>query len=676
MKEFPVQKVRIIDPFWSPRLQTNAEIAIFHQWEQLEKSGCIDNFRIVAGEKQGFREGWVFADSDAYKWLEAAARIYAGSPQPELKGLMDYLITLLARAQLDDGYIYTFNQYHFPDQRWVNLQVEHELYCLGHLIEAGVSHFEATGETVALDLAIKAADLLVHSFTGGPPERTEGHQEVEIALMRLHLVTGNADYLNLAQHLIEIRGRIRLFPLLIRRENASHAVRKLIVNQRRAEYAAHHPEYAVSKIPPDNYSKEPPFSKLRRKLNSWRGYYNQQHAPVRQQTIPVGHAVRYGYFQTATTMLYRLRGDSSLLPALKQSWERLVTRRMYVTGGLGSLPGNEGFGFDYELDPEFAYNETCAALASLFWNWEMALVTGDARYSDLFEWQLYNAALVGLGLKSDTYLYNNPLAVHGGITRKAWYSVPCCPPNLLRTWANLGKYIYSIDPQNIWVHQYFGNIASPESELSSGISIESALPYAGSAIIRLNPAAARLFNLNVRIPSWCLFHAGTPAPHTGQAQAFGWKLSINGDPYLSSPSIPESVDFELTAQGYDPRLGAFLSISRTWKPGDVVKLDFEMPIILRHAHPWVRDHAGKAALTRGPLVYCLESTDNPGLDIFTTRLNPATLFPEELETELGRITVLRGESTHAEPLTFIPYHLWANRGPSQMTVWVNVSSGA
>lgn len=660
MKDFPAASVVIHDPFWSPRLQVNAARSIFHQWDQLEKSGCIDNFRIVAGEKDGFREGWVFADSDAYKWLDAASRIYAAAPDPALKKLMDDLLSLLARAQMDDGYIYTFNQFHFPGQRWVNLQIEHEFYCLGHLLEAGVSHSQATGESAALEIATKAASLLVRDFLNAPPECTDGHEEVEIGLLRLGLATGNSDYIELARHFIEARGRIPFYPLLYRRETASHQARRANVSRSRAAYAADHPDYAVSKIPPDNPSINPPFSRLRRKINAYTGLYTQQHAPVRRQTVPVGHAVRYGYLQTATTLLARLRPDPSLLPALEQSWERLLTRRMYVTGGLGALPGNEGFGNDFELDPQYAYNETCAALASLFWNWEMALLTGRPRHSDLFEWQLYNAAAPGMGIGGDAFFYNNPLESRGGITRRAWYSVPCCPSNLSRTWASLGKYIYSTDGRDLWLHQYIGSHA--QLEPFPALEVESSLPFEGSASIRFDGNANEPFTLYIRLPSWC--------PPGGLA------VCLNGELL----QIPEGIFFphpqEPAAQGYDPRLSAFLPISRRWQAGDQISLTFDLPVLLRRAVPQVKNHAGKVALTRGPLVYCLESVDNPGVDIFNTLLQPSSLQAGPEDTDLGRITLLRGKSEAGETLTFIPYHLWGNRGPSRMTVWVRALTGA
>jgi DUF1680 family protein len=407
----------IHDPFWSPRLQVNSEKAIFHQWEQLEASGCIENFRIAAGLKEGLREGWYFADSDAYKWLDAAARVLRVGPLQvaRLKILVDDFIALLSRAQMEDGYIYTYNQIHFPGSRWENLLIEHELYCHGHLIEAGVSHFEATGETSALSIARKAADLLVRDFMDGSSLRTDGHEEIEIALLRLYQVTGHAAYRDLASALLERRGRAHPFAPHLIAQNDRVEKRKKVVEGQRQIFLSAHPEYAPFQLPPGNYAKAPRNSRLRWVLNALTGKYFQMHAPLRKQTVPVGHAVRFGYLETATAMLMRLTGDRSLLPAMQQDWERMVTRFMYVSGGLGAVPGLEGFGRDDELDPLYAYAETCAALASLFWNWEMVQITGEAKYSDLFEWQLYNAAAPGMGLDGDDYLYNNPLACRGSV---------------------------------------------------------------------------------------------------------------------------------------------------------------------------------------------------------------------------------------------------------------------
>jgi uncharacterized protein len=631
MKEFTARQVSINDPFWSPRLDVNATHAIFHQWKQLEDTLCINNFRIAAGEKDGFREGWFFADSDAYKWLDAASKIYAIHPQPRLASLMDELIALIARAQQPDGYIFTYSQIHFPGQRWVNLQVEHELYCHGHLIEAGVSHFEATGRRDLLDLCTKAADLLVRDFLDASNDKTCGHEEIELALVRLYRVIRNENYLELARRFVERRGRIPFFPIQMLGQFNSFNKRKAYVEEQRKSYVAQHPDYASFQLPGDNYTPKPRFSRARWYTNALRGWYAQQHTPIRKQTEPVGHSVRWGYLETAIAMLCRESGaewNSAVRPAMEQAWERMVTRRMYITGGLGAVPGLEGFGDDYELDPTYAYAETCASLASLFWNWEMALLTQDARYSDLFEWQLYNAANVGMGQDGSTYLYNNPLEVHHGVTRQGWYIVPCCPSNLSRTFADLGKYIYSSDEKDIWIHQY---VSSETTINDVKIKVESGLPWDGKVKIHVMPETQKEFTLHVRKPSW----------------------------------IKDS-------STYDPRVASYESISRVWSAdGETLEFNFDTSIKLLHAHPNVKGHAGKVTVTRGPLVYCLESTDNPGVDIFTAQLDPTSLHDEFVPDLLDGCVVIHGKTTDGKPLKFIPYFLWANRGESQMVVWVN-----
>ena len=633
MKELTARQVHINDQFWLPRLDVNAKNAIFHQWKQLEDTLCIDNFRIACGEKDGFREGWFFADSDAYKWLDAASRIYALHPDPKLASIMDILISLIARTQTDDGYIFTYNQIHFPNQRWVNLQVEHELYCHGHLIEAGVSHYEATDRRDLLDVCIKAADLLVRDFLNASADKTCGHEEIELALIRLYRVTKNENYLELAHQFLERRGRIPFLPFHLLGQFNSFNKRKAHVEELRGAYISEHPEHASFRLPGDNYTPKPRFSRARWYINVLRGFYAQQHAPIREQTIPVGHSVRWGYLETANAMLCRERSDDDLLSTLKQAWERMLTRRMYVTGGLGAVPGLEGFGSDYELDPEYAYAETCASLASLFWNWEMALLTQDARYSDLFEWQLYNATNVGMGQNGDTYLYNNPLEVHHGVTRQGWYVVPCCPSNLSRTFADLGKYIYSHDENEIWIHQY---ISSETIVNDVKIKVESELPWSGKVRVHVKPEMHKGSALYIRRPSW-----NTPA-----------------------------YEYD-TASGYDPRMAWYESATRVWSAdGETVEFNFDMSVQLRTAHPKVKGHAGKVAITRGPLVYCLENVDNPDVDIFTAQLDQSSFQDEFIPDLLGGCVVIHGKTIDGKPLKFIPYFLWANRGESQMTVWV------
>lgn len=638
MQELTTRQVRITDSFWSPRLAVNAQKAIFHQWKQLEATRCIDNFRLAAGEKDGFREGWFFSDSDAYKWLDAASRIYALNPDRKLASIMDSFISLLARAQTSDGYIFTYNQLHFPNQRWVNLQIEHELYCHGHLIEAGVSHYEATGRRDLIDICIQAADLLVRDFLNASSDKTCGHEEIELALIRLYRVTGTKDYLEVARQFVERRGRTLFYGVHWWLQRNHFMKRNAYVNQLKQDYIAKHSEHKSFRLPGGNYAKKPSFSKLRYRLNAFRGFYAQQHMPIRKQTAPAGHSVRFGYLETAIAMLCREKPDEALLSTLEQAWERMVTRHMYITGGLGAAPEIEGFGADYDLDPEYAYNETCASLASLFWNWEMALITKNARYSDLFEWQLYNATNVGMGQHGDTYLYNNPLTVHGGVTRKEWYVVPCCPSNLSRTFADLGKYIYSFEEDNLWIHQYISNETTMDVGLPVKIKIESELPWKGRVLIQIKPETQKEFKIHLRKPS--------------------------GD----ALSQPEGS----TASGYDPRPSEYGTIDRVWNPdGEILEFNLDMSIQLRRAHPKVRGHKGKVAITRGPLVYCVESVDNPDVDIFTAQLDSSTLHDEFIADLLGGCVVIHGKTIDGKPLKFVPYFLWANRGASQMTVWVN-----
>ena len=358
-------------------------------------------------------------------------------------------------------------------------------------------------------------------------------------------------------------------------------------------------------------------------------------------------------------MLHRLTGDETLLPSLQTAWERMVTRRMYITGGIGSLPELEGFGRDYELDPEIAYAETCAALGSLFWNWEMLLNTGEACYSDLFEWQLYNAAAVGMGLGGDSYLYNNPLICHGGVTRRPWFLVPCCPSNLSRTWASLGKYIYSFDENNLWVNQFIGN----QTTILNGrwsLKLDSELPWNGKVSFSMTQVGPSNLTVHFRIPSW----VGKVA------------IKINGEPLLYPPlkaDCKHPVNQNAYPQsGYNPFQSWFLPVQRTWSAGDVIELLFDMPITLRSASPQIHGHKGKVAISRGPLIYCLESVDNPDLDIFNSRIDPNSLYAESAPALLGGIWVLHGKMIDGNEFTAIPYHLWANRGDSQMTVWISV----
>lgn len=656
---------------WRKQLDTNASSAIFHQWQQLELTGCIENFRIAAGESNAFREGWFFADSDAYKWLEAASCIWGDNHDPHLGELIDGFIALLGRAQSPDGYLFTYNQVHFPGLRWHNLQIEHELYCHGHLIEAGVTHHEVTGSMELFEIARRAANRICEDFAGKGPQFTPGHEEIEIALLRLHQAAPDGTrFLDQAVRFIENRGRTRFLALHLFTQNMDQARRATAVKARRQAYRRAHPGYTPYRLPPGNAPVRPPGSSLRWYSGTLTGRYMQQDKPALRRTAPVGHAVRFGYLQTAVAMLARLTGDQSALPMLEKTWQRMITRRMYVTGGLGSVPILEGFGRDFELDPGYAYAETCAAISSLLWNREMSLLTRQPGYADLFEWQLYNAASPGMGLDGTTWFYQNPLSSRGGYLRQPWFEVPCCPGNLSRTLAGLGQYLYSTAPGQLYIDQYVSSCAASmsiplETGGSASISfrVDSGLPWDGTVrlvIIDLNTPShgdSAQFTIHLRQPSW--------SP--------GMALSVNGQPHPLSlrPVMPFS---EPAASGYDPRLAVYRSIDRTWSPGDRLEIQFEMPIVLRRASPRVKGHAGRAAVTRGPLVYCLETIDNPDIvDIFEVILcEPMAV---EFDTLLlGGVNAIQAKTPAGSRLKFIPYYAWGNRGPSGMNVWIRSES--
>lgn len=641
-------RARVRGGFWGERLAMNRRDAISYQWEQLERTGCINNLRIAARVGQGFREGLFFSDSDAYKWLDAASRMLADDADTLLRQRVDELIGLLEAAQEPDGYLYTYNQILFPGERWANLQFEHEMYCLGHLIEAGVSHHEATGETRLLDLVRRSADLLVREFMDASPERVDGHEEIEIALLRLFRTTRQPSYLELARRLLERRGRVRGFWRLLLPQLLRTALRLRSMNERHKAYRAEHPEYVAAPRPHLNTPKIPRLTWPRLVADVLSGRNFQQNAPLRQQTVPVGHAVRFMYLETAAAMLACETADSSLRGTLERAWEHMVTRRMYVTGGLGSLPLIEGFGRDFELDPEVAYAETCAAIGCMLWNREMASLTGEPCYDDLFEWQLYNAASVGMGLDGRSYLYNNPLTCRGGIERVPWYLVPCCPSNLSRLWATLAHDVCRVTERGVFVAQYVGG----ETDTAWGrVAVESDLPWEGRVRLTLDPASDGETLLHMRLPSWADAH----------------EVKLNGAT-ISCETLPSNGCAAATACGYSPNGAKWLTLRRAWRRGDVVELALGMSIRVYRQDDRVPGCGGMVALARGPLVYCLESVDN-AVDLFSIVVRSSNVELRQDDDRLGGIRKIVGVSSCGAEVTFVPYLVWGNRGPSRMTVF-------
>lgn len=648
--EVNLSQVIVARGFWADRLAMNRDHALLHQWRMLEEWQCIDNFRIAAGEKQGFREGFYYADSDAYKWAEAVAIVLATTPTPKLLDLLDQFIATLKNAQMPDGYLYTYNQLHFPGARWTNLQFEHELYCHGHLIEASIAHFLATHSRAFINLGIKAADLIVKDFKEGSPLLADGHEEIEIALLRLYRLTQNRQYLETAVNILDRRGRVPHFGWEFLKQLRDKDQRKKVVKlQRKTHYGGNVP--SKFDLRENVRHKEARWLFLRSPYVMLTGKYNQQHVPIREMRVPEGHCVRWGYLATAIAMLYREIGDRTLLDPFLQAWDRMVSRRMYFTGGVGCLPTTEGFGYDYELDNQYAYVETCGALASMLWDWELLLATGDAKYADLFEWQLYNAASAGISLDGQAFFFCNALESDGQITRKPWFGTPCCPSNLSRIWASLGKYMYSQSDSQFFIHQYVESILRLPNKQ---IILHSDFPWQGNIRVEVRMEFPAEFELNLRIPHW----------------TSTYDLQVN-QKSLSPKNRPQDPQDQASAAAFSPHQSYYHGISRTWSSGDVVELRFPMDIQTHHAHPKVSADRGKIALSRGPLVYCFEGWDNPNINLLHTTIDLHAPIHATFEQDLlGGLWVLEGKSTSGQKLRAIPYYAWANRGSSQMCVWI------
>lgn len=640
--------VEIRDDFWSVYTDLVRDVVIPYQWEALNDrvegavpSRAIRNFRIAAGLEEGTFEGFVFQDSDLYKWLEALAYRLATHPDPDWERIADGMFDLIGAAQEEDGYLQTYFQIKAPDEKWTNLGEAHELYCAGHYIEAAVAYWQATGKRKALDIAVRLADCIGRTFGPGEGQLNgyDGHQEIELALVKLYRATGEERFLRLGSFFIDARGQSPSF-LIEEWEKRGHA-----------------------SIWHAGKSQRPDLD------------YFQAHLPVREQKEAVGHAVRAVYMYAAMADLAALTGDASLLDACRTLWKSIVTKRMYVTGGIGSTRHGEAFTTDYDLPNDSAYAETCASVGLVFFAARMLAIEARAEYADVLERALYNNVIAGIALDGKHYFYVNPLEVrpaacernpglhHVKPTRQPWFGCSCCPPNVARLLASLGQYIYMVDDasRTVYAHLYIGS----DSEISvDGITFKliqkTGMPWSGDVTFAIGSLSApAAFTLALRVPSWC----------DGKLPA----LQVNGEP----------VSADVTPEGY-------LTINRTWIDGDTVRLELPMPALRLAAHPEVRANTGKIALQRGPFVYCLEEADNEGpLQSISLPLagraetEPAgELFPGAVALRIDgyrdpqlvpdgalyeSITALRPEPSSVRA---VPYALWGNRGMGEMTVWV------
>lgn len=616
-----------------------------YQWKALndeipdaDPSNAIDNFRIAAGESEGDFIGMVFQDSDVAKWLEAVAYKLSTNPDEELEQLADDVIDLIERAQQSDGYLNTYFIIKEPENKWTNLEECHELYCAGHMMEAAVAYFQATGKRKLLDVMIRFADLIYDKFGDGPDQIKgyPGHQEIELALIKLYNITGEDRYKDLAKYFIDERGR-----------------------------------------------QEPCYFDLewkeRGKKSHWSGFrdmaranYYQAHQPVREQEAATGHAVRALYMYSGMVDVARETGDKSLVKACERLWDNITNKQMYITGGVGSSAYNESFTFDYDLPNDTAYTETCAAIALVFFAQRMFHLEPKGEYIDVMERALYNGVLSGISEDGKRFFYVNPLEVqaevcehrndhkHVKITRQKWFGCACCPPNLARLLASIGKYIYSYNDKQVFVNLYTDNKAELDINGKSVIlKQKTTYPWDENVKITLNTDERLNFTLALRIPGWCK----------------KTEVRING----------EEIDIN------DIKDNGYIHIKRDWVNDDEIELVFYMPVERIFANLKVRENIGKVAIQRGPVVYCLEEIDNGSNLPAIFLAADANLTAEYRKDFLGGVTVITGTAHKVDEssclsnelyssteikykdtkITAIPYYAWDNRETGEMLVWLN-----
>lgn len=616
----PFNEVKINDQFWLPKIETNRTVTIPASFAKCEETGRVANFEKAAKKEGQFGTEFPFDDTDIYKIVEGAAYSMSVHPDPKLDRYVDSLITIVGKAQEPDGYLYTartIDPQHphkwSGNERWVQESVlSHELYNSGHLFEAASAHYQATGKRNFLDIALKNADLLDQVFGPGKRNDAPGHEIVEMGLVKLYRITKEEKYLKLAKFFIDCRGK----------EN----------NPKKA--------------------------------------YSQDHKPLIQQDEAVGHAVRAGYLYSGVADVAALTGNAEYLSAIDKIWENMVSKKLYITGGIGARHQGEAFGDNYELPNLTAYNETCAAIANVYWNYRMFLLHGDSKYIDVLERSLYNGVISGIGLNGKTFFYPNPLECdmhykfNSGETldRQPWFDCSCCPTNMCRFLASVPGYIYAQGNNSLYVNLFAQSSSTIQlnKKLPVTISQETQYPWDGQVKISVSPEKASQFALYLRIPGWA---GNQPVPSD-----------------LYSFVSPEKDSVSVTVNGepvqYKSEKG-YAVIDREWKQGDVVNYSIPMSIRRVEANKNVADDFGKVAIERGPIVYCLEGVDN-GAEFFkfvlpdTAKLS-ATFAPETLNgvvTISGEATITENKAIKSQKFTAIPYFVWDNRGINEMKVWV------
>jgi len=625
----PIQQVsfthvHFTDNFWAPRIETNRTISIPSAFKECEKNGRFDNFAIAGKLMKGEHKGdFPFDDTDPYKIIEGASYSLAVKYDQKLDAYLDSVIHLISAAQEPDGYLTTCVTNKctrlsgwWGKARWEKIN-SHELYNSGHLYEAAVAHFQATGKRTLLNVAIKNADLICTVFGPAPNQihRPSGHPIVEMALAKLYKTTGTKRYLDLAKYFVEETGR----------GTDGHRLSE----------------------------------------------YSQDHMPILKQDEIKGHAVRAGYLYSGVADVAALTNDTAYFHALTRIWDNMAGKKLFITGGIGSRAQGEGFGPNYELNNHTAYCETCAAIANVYWNQRMFLATGDAKYIDVLERALYNGVISGVSLSGNRFFYDNPLESMGQHERQAWFGCACCPGNITRFMASVPTYMYAVQGNTVFVNLYTQSnatlkIGKTEVELNQ----TSQYPWEGKINITVNPTTNGTFSVKLRIPGWA---ENEPVPT--DLYTFTQQADKACDVFVNGHKVNASKE-----KGY-------ITIQRTWKKGDVVELNLPMPVRRIQANNLVTDDRGKLAIERGPIVYCIEGTDQADKHIFNKYIpenaNITSTFQKDL---LNGVVTLQGTARETNrvageqpvekdvPFVAVPYSTWNNRGAGEMAVWIPSSA--
>ncbi len=620
IKEVPFTDVHFTDEFWLPRMEINRTVSIPSAFHQCEINGRFDNFAIAGGLMKGEHKGdFSFDDTDPYKIIEGASYSLALKYDPKSDAYLDSVITLIAAAQEPDGYLTTCvtNKCErlsgwWGKSRWEKVN-SHELYNCGHLYEAAVAHYKATGKRTLLDVALKNADLICEVFGLGEDQihYPSGHPIIEMALVKIYNVTGDEKYLKQARYFVDEAGRF------------------------------------------SNGRKPSP--------------YSQDHKPILEQDEIAGHAVRAGYLYSGATDVASTQHDGKLFDAIKRVWENMAGKKLYINGGIGSRAQGEGFGPNYELNNFNNYCETCASIANVYWNQRMFLATGESKYADVMERALYNGVISGVSLSGDKFFYDNPLASDGGHERAPWFGCACCPGNVTRFMASVPNYAYAVNNKDIYVNLYVEGNARIKTENNEVELIQKTkYPWEGDVEMTVNPLTTGKFALKLRVPGWA---KNQPTP-------FDLYQYVDG----ANPEVKISVNGKEVKKKMQD---GYAVVDRDWKQGDKVTIQMDMPVRRVQAHPEVKYDEGLLCMERGPVLYALESIDQPKEYLFDIVIPRNSKINAHYEKDLLKgVVVLDGDAYAVEKdsasgnqiekqFTFkaVPYSTWNNRGRGQLVVW-------